>query len=135
MKIVCCLTYVLVDLDSKQEILIKNDAEYCFFSPDDQYLNIGETTYETKTGNIVINNPFPFDVAKGKVEVITRGSIMAIRYGGFRAPIQLWDYKTTQLLATVDDPFIVRRAEFTFTKGALILHTDYGVLSVYNCER
>lgn len=127
-------TYVLVDLDSKKEIIIKNDAEYCFFSPDDQYFNIGETTYETKTGNIVINNPFPFDVANGKVEVTTRGSIMAIRYVGFRAPIQLWDYNTSQLLATVDDPFIVRRAEFAFTKGAFILHTDYGVLSIYNCE-
>jgi hypothetical protein len=124
--------YVLIDLVSNKEIVIKNEARYCYFSPDHQYLNIGGTTYETETGNIVISNPFPFDVTNGYAEVTTCGSMMAVRFSGSTSPIQLWDYNSSQLLATIDDPFIVRNASFALTKSSLILHTDYGVLSIYN---
>ena len=38
-----------------------------------------------------------------------------------------------QLLATIDDPFVVRQVNFAFTQSGLVLHTDYGAMSIYSC--
>ena len=38
-----------------------------------------------------------------------------------------------KLLATIDDPFVVRQVNFAFTKSGLVLHTDYGAMSIYSC--
>ena len=40
----------------------------------------------------------------------------------------------SQLLAAIDDPFVVRQVNFAFTQSGLVLHTDYGVMSIYSCD-
>ena len=31
------------------------------------------------------------------------------------------------------DPFVVRQVNFAFTQSGLVLHTDYGAMSIYSC--
>lgn len=38
------------------------------------------------------------------------------------------------MLAKIEDEFIVKHASFDFTKSSLVVHTDYGTVSVYNCK-
>ena len=45
----------------------------------------------------------------------------------------LWDTGSGQLLASIDDPFVVRQVNFAFTQSGLVLHTDYGAMSIYSC--
>ncbi len=65
--------------------------------------------------------------------VRTRGSLMAVQQDRGSSPIELWDTGSGQLLATIDDPFVVRQVNFAFTKSGLVLHTDYGAMSIYSC--
>lgn len=53
--------------------------------------------------------------------------------GSWQLPIELWDTGSGQLLASIDDPFVVRQVNFAFTKSGLVLHTDYGAMSIYSC--
>ena len=39
-----------------------------------------------------------------------------------------------QLLAIIDAPFVVRQVNFAFTQSGLVLHTDYGAMSIYSCD-
>ena len=50
---------------------------------------------------------------------------MAVQQDRGNSPIELWDTDSGQLLATIDDPFVVRQVNFAFTKSGLVLHTDY----------
>ena len=51
---------------------------------------------------------------------------MAVQQDRGSSPIELWDYDSGKLLATIDDPFVVRQVNFAFTQSGLVLHTDYG---------
>ena len=97
----------------------------------------GGKFYLTQTGE-EIANPFPFSVRQGlsfsdTCAVKTRGSLMAVQQDRGSSPIELWDTGSGQLLATIDDPFVVRQVNFAFTQSGLVLHTDYGAMSIYSC--
>ena len=129
--------YVLVDLGSGQKVPLPNDGWHPFFSPDDQCFSVGGKFYLTQTGEETAN-PFPFAVRQGlsfsdTCMVRTRGSLMAVQQERGSSPIELWDTSNEQLLATIDDPFVVRQVNFAFTKSGLVLHTDYGAMSIYSC--
>ena len=129
--------YVLVDLKSAQKVVIPNEGWHPFFSPDDQCFSVGGKFYLTQTGE-EIDNPFPFSVRQGlsfsdTCMVRTRGSLMAVQQDRGSSPIELWDTGSGQLLATIDDPFVVRQVNFAFTQSGLVLHTDYGAMSIYSC--
>ena len=129
--------YVLVDLKSAQKTVISNEGWHPFFSPDDQCFSVGGRFYLTQTGE-EIANPFPFSVRQGlnfsdTCMVQTRGSLMAVQQDRGSSPIEVWDTGSGQLLATIDDPFVVRQGNFAFTKSGLVLHTDYGAMSIYSC--
>ena len=129
--------YVLVDLKSAQKVVIPNAGWHPFFSPDDQCFSVGGRFYLTQTGE-EMDNPFPFSVRQGlsfsdTCAVRTRGSLMAVQQDRGSSPIELWDTGSGQLLATIDDPFVVRQVNFAFTKSGLVLHTDYGAMSIYSC--
>ena len=129
--------YVLVDLKSGQKVVIPNAGWHPFFSPDDQCFSVGGKFYLTQTGE-EMDNPFPFSVRQGlsvsdTCMVRTKGNLMAIQQERGSSPIQLWDYSSGKLLATIDDPFVVRQTNFSFTQSGLVLHTDYGAMSIYSC--
>ena len=129
--------YVLVDLKSAQKVVIPNEGWHPFFSPDDQCFSVGGRFYLTQTGE-EIANPFPFSVQQGlsfsdTCMIRTRGRLMAVQQDRGSSPIELWDTGSGQLLATIDDPFVVRQVNFAFTKSGLVLHTDYGAMSIYSC--
>ena len=129
--------YVLVDLKSGQKVVIPNAGWHPFFSPDDQCFSVGGKFYLTQTGE-EIANPFPFSVRQGlsfsdTCMVRTRGNLMAIQQERGSSPIQLWDYSSGKLLATIDDPFVVRQVNFAFTQRGVVLPTDYGGMSIYSC--
>lgn len=48
--------------------------------------------------------------------------------------IQINDLDQNQLLV-IPDEFIVRNANVAFTRNCLLVHTDYGVLSIYNISK
>ena len=84
-------------------------------------------------------NPFPFSVRQGlsfsdTCAVKTRDSLMAVQQDRGNSPIELWDTSSGQLLAAIDDPFVVLQVNFAFTQSGLVLHTDYGVMSIYSCD-
>ena len=117
--------------------MIPNEGWHPFFSPDDQCFSVGGKFYLTQTGE-EIANPFPFSVRQGlsfpdTCMVRTRDSLMAVQQDRGSSPIELWDTSNGQLLATIDDPFVVRQVNFAFTKSGLVLHTDYGAMSIYSC--
>ena len=58
---------------------------------------------------------------------------MAIQQERGSSPIELWDARSGQMLASINDPFVVRQTNFAFTKSRLVLHTDYGAMSIYRC--
>ena len=127
--------YVLVDLKSAQKVVIPNEGWHPFFSPDDQCFSVGGRFYLTQTGE-EMDNPFPFSVRQVFSDTCTartRGSLMAVQQDRGSSPIELWDTGSGQLLATIDDPFVVRQVNFAFTKSGLVLHTDYGAMSIYSC--
>ena len=129
--------YVLVNLKSGQKVVIPNAGWHPFFSPDDQCFSVGGKFYLTQTGE-EMDNPFPFSVRQGlnfsdTCMVRTRGSLMAVQQERGSSPIELWDTSSGQLLATIDDPFVVRQTNFSFTQSGLVLHTDYGAMSLYSC--
>ncbi len=129
--------YVLVDLKSAKKVVIPNAGWHSFFSPDDQCFSVGGKFYLTQTGEET-DNPFPFPVRQGlsfsdTCMVRTNGSLMAVQQERGSSPIELWDYGTGKLLATMDDPFVVRQTNFAFTQSGLVLHTDYGAMSIYSC--
>ena len=130
--------YVLVDLKSAQKTVISNEGWHPFFSPDDQFFSVGGKFYLTQTGE-EIANPFPFSVRQGlsfsdTCAVKTRDSLMAVQQDRGNSPIELWDTSSGQLLAAIDDPFVVLQVNFAFTQSGLVLHTDYGVMSIYSCD-
>lgn len=95
--------------------------------------------YLTQTGE-EMDNPFPFSVRQGlnfsdTCMVRTRDSLMAVQQDRGSSPIELWDTGSGQLLTSIDDPFVVRQTDFAFTKSGLVLHTDYGAMSIYSCAR
>lgn len=131
--------YVIVDLKSAEKILIENDGWHPFFSPDDQFFCVGGECYFCETGKSV-RNPFPFKI-KSKLTyydtctVKTNGRLIAfLQSSGGMAPIELWDYNEKKLLTKIEDLFTVKNAFFEFTKSNLVLHTDYGAVSVYDCR-
>ena len=129
--------YVLVDLKSAQKVVIHNEGWHPFFSPDDQCFSVGGKFYLTQTGE-EMDNPFLFPVRQGlsfsdTCMVRTNGNLMAVQQERGSSPIELWDTDSGQLLATIDDPFVVRQVNFAFTKSGLVLHTDYGAMSIYSC--
>ena len=130
--------YVLVDLKSAQKVVIPNEGWHPFFSPDDQCFSVGGKFYLTQNGE-EMDNPFPFSVRQGlsfsdTCAVRTRGSLMAVQQDRGSSPIEVWDIGNGQLLATIDDPFVVRQVNFAFTQSGLVLHTDYGAMSIYSCN-
>lgn len=129
--------YVIVDFSSGEKVVIKNDGWHPFFSPDDRYFSVGGKFYVSQTGEETVN-PFPFVVRQGlsyadTCTVRTRDNLMAVQQERGNSAIELWDYKSRNLLAAIDDPFVVKHTNFYFTKNNLVLHTDYGAMSVYCC--
>ena len=130
--------YVLVDLKSAQKVVIPNEGWHPFFSPDDQCFSVGGKFYLTQTGE-EIDNPFPFSVRQGlffsdTCTARTRGSLISVQQDLGCSPIELWDTGSGQLLATIDDPFVVWHVNFAFIISGLVLHTDYGAMSIYSCS-
>ena len=123
-----------------------NFAYYCFgmLSPRQSKAayrvtdSVGGKFYLTQNGE-EMDNPFPFSVRQGlsfsdTCAVRTRGSLMAVQQDRGSSPIEVWDIGNGQLLATIDDPFVVRQVNFAFTQSGLVLHTDYGAMSIYSCN-
>ena len=126
--------YVVVDLKSAEKVVIPNDGWHPFFSPDDQCFSVGGKFYVSRTGKETAN-PFPFAVRQGlsysdTCTVRARGNLMAVQQERGNSAIELWDYSSGQLLASIEDPFVVRQTNFAFTKSSIVLHTDYGA----NCN-
>ena len=122
----------------QSKVVIPNEGWHPFFSPDDQCFSVGGKFYLTQTGE-EIANPFPFSVRQGlsfsdTCAVKTRDSLMAVQQDRGNSPIELWDTSSGQLLAAIDDPFVVLQVNFAFTQSGLVLHTDYGVMSIYSCD-
>lgn len=93
----------------------------------------------SQTGEEIVN-PFPFEIQRGlgysdTCEVKTNGNLIAIQQGTGHSPIEIWNYDSRKILASIDDWFVVRNTNFAFTKDSLILHTDYGAVSIYNCKK
>ncbi len=131
--------YVIVDLKSHKKTMINNSDWHSFFSPDDKYFSVGGKFYNCGTGE-EISNPFPFDIKQGLTYfdtciVKTNGDLMAIQQDRGDSPIEIWDYSNKKMLAEINDIFIVKHASFEFTKSNLIVHTDYGAVSIYNCSK
>ncbi|MCM1257021.1 MAG: hypothetical protein NC307_04130 [Roseburia sp.] len=129
--------YVLVDLKSGQKIFIENKEWHPFFSPDDQYFSVGGRFYLCETGE-EIHNPFPFEIKQNLTyyntcTVKTNGKLLAVQQGIRNEPIEIWDYNSGKLLTIIEDLLTVQKVCFEFTKSNLVLHTDYGAVSVYNC--
>ena len=129
--------YVLVDLKSAQKVVIPNAGWHPFFSPDDQCFSVGGRFYLTQTGE-EIANPFPFSVRQGlnfsdTCMVRTRGSLMAVQQDRGSSPIELWDSGSGHLLPPFDATFVVPQVNFGFPQSGLVLHTDYGAMSIYSC--
>lgn len=130
--------YIIVDLKSYEKIVIENSDWHPFFSPDDKYFSVGGKVYTCQTGEET-SNPFPFDIKQGLTyfdtfEVKIRENLIAIQQGRGNSPIEIWDYHNRKMLAKIEDEFIVKHASFDFTKSSLVVHTDYGIVSVYNCK-
>ncbi|MDR2924513.1 MAG: hypothetical protein LBU76_00910 [Azoarcus sp.] len=140
-KVAYCIEeqgYVIVNLKSQEKTLIKNNDGHPFFSPDDLYFSIGGKFYDSNNGK-EISNPFPFTIKKGLTDydifiVKTCGNLIALQRDRGDSAIELWDYKSKEKVAEIDDVFIVRNASFEFTKSNLVVHTDYGAVSIYNCS-
>lgn len=97
---------------------------------------MGGQFYLAQTGEET-DNPFLFTVRPGlsysdTCVVRTQGA-MAVQQDRGGSLIELWDTSSGQLLASIDDPFVVRQTNFAFTKSGLVLHTDYGAMSIYSC--
>lgn len=130
--------YVIVDLKSADKITITNNGWHPFFSPDDQIFSIGGKFYLSQTGEET-TNPFPFTVRQDlsysdTCMIRTKGRLMAVQQDRGSSPIELWDYSSREMLASIDDPFVVRQVNFAFTGSGLVLHTDYGAMSIYRCK-
>lgn len=97
-------------------------------------MSISGRFYDCENGE-VISNPFPFDIPSGDVKI--NGQIMAMCRNnlGREKFIELWDYSSGEQLAVIDDIFAVKRVAFEFTRNNLILHSDWGAVSIYNCSR
>lgn len=129
--------YIIVDFQSGKKIVIKNDGFHPFFSPDAQYFSVGGKCYVSQTGEETVN-PFPFVVRKGlsyadTCTVRICGNLMAVQQEHGNSVIELWEYNSRDLLVSIDDPFVVKHTNFYFTKNNLVLHTDYGAMSIYSC--
>ena len=129
--------YIIVDFQSGKKIVIKNDGFHPFFSPDAQYFSVGGKCYVSQTGEETVN-PFPFVVRQGlsyadTCSVRICGNLMAVQQEHGNSVIELWDYNSRDLLVSIDDPFVVKHTNFYFTKNNLVLHTDYGAMSIYSC--
>lgn len=129
--------YIIVDFQSGKKIVIKNDGFHPFFSPDAQYFSVGGKCYVSQTGEETVN-PFPFVVRQGlsytdTCTVRICGNLMAVQQEHGNSVIELWDYNSRDLLVSIDDPFVVKHTNFYFTKNNLVLHTDYGAMSIYSC--
>lgn len=48
--------------------------------------------------------------------------------------MEIWDLSSAKILASIRDPFVVREVNFDFTKNNLVMHTDYGAMSIYQCS-
>ena len=130
--------YVIIDLKSGEKMIISNDDWHPFFSPDDQIFSVGGKFYISQTGEET-SNPFPFTVRQGlgyydTLIVRSRGDLMAVQQERGNSPIELWDTNSGKLLTSIDDPFVVRQVNFALTRSGLILHTDYGAMSIYSCS-
>lgn len=133
--------YWLVDLHSGTELFLAAPYYSAFFSPDDKYLSIGGHFFDASAGMALDKNPFPFDIPeKGDYYdtydyfVCSNDDLMAVQSDRY-SPLEIWDYQTRKQLAVISDDFIVKSTNLMLTKDKLILHTDYGVLSVYNLSR
>ncbi|MCM1216197.1 MAG: hypothetical protein NC331_05460 [Lachnospiraceae bacterium] len=130
--------YVIVDLRSSEKVFIENNGWHPFFSPDDEFFSVGGKFYVCATGKET-ENPFPFSVRPdltyySTCTVKTNGRLMAVQQSnGGKKPVEIWDYGSGKLLTEIDDLLTVKKCCFEFSKSNLILHTDYGVVSVYDC--
>jgi hypothetical protein len=131
--------YILVDLNSLKKIAINNTDWHPFFSPDDACFSVGGKFYDSDSGD-EISNPFPFTLKQGLADsdiftVKICGDLIAIQKDRGDSPIEIWDYKSKEKLIEIDDVFVVRHASFEFAKDNLVIHTDYGAVSIYNCSK
>ena len=129
--------YVIVDLNTGRKVVIQNDGWHPFFSPYDQCFSVGGKFYQAETGEET-ENPFPFTVRQGlslsdTCTVRIRGSLMTVQQERGNSPIELWDTDRRELIASICDPFVVKQTSFAFTDKGLVLHTDYGTMSIYQC--
>lgn len=130
--------YVLVDLKSSQSLVIANSGWHPFFSPDDQFFSVGGKFYQCSNGK-EIENPFPFSILpdlqySDTCAVKSRNNLMAVQQGRGNSPVEIWDLSSAKILASIKDPFVVREVNFDFTKNNLVMHTDYGAMSIYQCS-
>lgn len=86
-----------------------------------------------------IENPFPFSILpdlqySDTCAVKARNNLMAVQQGRGNSPVEIWDLSSAKILASIKDPFVVREVNFDFTKNNLVMHTDYGAMSIYQCS-
>ncbi len=72
-------------------------------------------------------------INEGSEQVITYGHLQADFHTG-RGNIEIWNYQSEKLLMTIKNEFTVRNLNCAFSSNSLIVHTDYGVLSIYRME-
>ncbi|MGN0466001.1 MAG: hypothetical protein ACI4F9_06580 [Lachnospiraceae bacterium] len=129
--------YHLIDLVTQKEYFIDNQGWHSFFSPDDCYVNIDGITYDTETGNQVLN-PFDFTVKENitifdACDVISRNSLMAVRQELRKNPLEIREYKNLKISKTikVSYPYMAQNYNFAFSKNNLVIYTDLGIVTLY----
>lgn len=100
------------------------------FFPNNHFFSIREKFYIAQISFTIRQGLNYLDTCTVRI----RGNIIAIQQERGNSNIELWDYSSRKLLSSIEDPFVIRQTNFAFTKSNLILHTDYGALSIYNCE-
>lgn len=128
----------VVDLKTGKESVYPAADGYYFFSPDEKYLYMCERVFDLTTGLEIKIPPAPFvcptnGYAKGCTgTILETKKVLAASYNNMAFTI--WNFDTNKAIATICDNFIVRNANYALTKDWGVVHTDYGVLSIYNLK-
>lgn len=135
--------YFLVDVGAKTERFIENVDWGAFFYWNDEYVVIGDKCYSVADGTEQPAGILPFPLPLKQLyphagDVIFSDNLAAIKESsyetGSKIGIQIWDCDKKELLTTIKDDFIIKNFSMKFAGHNLVIYSDYGVVSVYNCS-
>lgn len=137
--------YYLVDVAGKKEQFIENTDWGAFFTWTSEYVVIGDKYYSVKDALVEEREILPFplpnkwECPRENKYVVSNGDLVAVKEVAWdtipQRGVQIWDCAKRELLATIEDDFIVKDFSMAFAGENLVIYSDYGVVSVYNCKR